>query len=76
MLNNRNRVSMKTSLSIALMSHLSDAEHLAGFTTVESRRMMVRHIRMAKLIFLRYDGKLDKMVSNEELDKLFEETKI
>lgn len=62
---------MKVQVVNAILSHLSDAQHLmkAGYTAEANT-----HINFAKLAVLAYDNTTE-YVENEALDKIWEEAK-
>lgn len=60
---------MKIKISIAIMSHLSDAQELM---TIGGIAQANEHINFAKMLVLKYVD-TDQEVSTEELDELWQE---
>lgn len=60
---------MKIKVSIAIMSHLSDAQELMMIGGIAQAN---EHINFAKRLVLKY-ANTDEEVSTEELDKLWQE---
>lgn len=60
---------MKIKVSMAIMSHLSDAQELM---TIGGIAQANEHINFAKKLVLKYVN-TDEEVSTEELDKLWQE---
>ena len=60
---------MKIKVSMAIMSHLSDAQDLIMMGGISQAN---EHINFAKRLVLKYDN-TDEEVSTEELDKLWQE---
>lgn len=60
---------MKIKVSMAIMSHLSDAQELMMIGGIAQAN---EHINFAKRLLLKY-ANTDEEVSTEELDKLWQE---
>lgn len=60
-----------TSVATAIMSHLSDAQHLMKAGMVEEANV---HINFVKLLTLKFD-EMNMWVANTYLDEIWEEAK-
>lgn len=61
---------MKVNVRIAMMSHLSDAQHLIGAGMQSEANV---ELNFVKMMLLTYGDSMDMEVDSSELDKLYSE---